>query len=392
MISGNGTTRRAAGTKSPLGKALSFVSSLDMLQVGMVLFLSVVGLVFIHSTGVQAGRGTASFWRQLFWLTAGLAVYVGCALADPRSRRVKTFAFLFYPLTMLLLAAVLVPGVGVRAGGASRWLGFGMLRIQPSEFAKLGLILALATLFSGISFDVNRPWSILAGIALTLIPFLLIVIEPDLGSALVCLPIYLAILFCAGLKWRYLVCGVIVVAALGGAFALNETMGPRPLLSKYQRARITTFLDPDADRTGAGFNARQAKLAVGSGGLTGKGIGEGTQNTLGFLPQSVANNDFIFSVIAEETGFFGALALICGYLLLVYSILRTAFVTEDAFGRSLCVGVATLLFTHMFINIGMSIGVTPVTGLPLPLVSRGGSFTVVALAALGLVQAVHRYR
>jgi len=392
MLADTGTPNRDAAPRSFTGKILAFVASLDKLQLGMALFLCCVGLIFIHSTGVQAGRGAASFWRQLFWLGVGGAVYLLCSLPDPRRVQFKVSAAVLYPVSVLLLAVLLIPHVGIRAGGACRWLGFGALRIQPSEFAKLGLILALSVLFSGFDFKINSFKGIASSAVLTLIPFFLIVVEPDLGSALVCLPICLTILFCGGLRWRFIVIGLVAAALIGSLVVLNETMRYRPLLTNYQRARINTFLDPEYDRAGAGFNAHQARLAVGSGGLTGKGIGEGTQNTLGFLPRSVANNDFIFSVIAEETGFVGSLALLCGYLLLIYSILRTAFFAADAFGRSLCIGVATLFFTHMFINIGMSIGVMPVTGLPLPLVSRGGSFTVVALASLGLVQAVHRHK
>ena len=384
--------RRDEGEKSLPERFFSFVASLDKLQFGTVLFLSAVGLLFIYSTGMQAGGGAFFFRRQLVWLAAGAVAYFLCALPDPRSPRSRVVAFLVYLAAVAMLVLVLVPHVGIRVYGATRWLGAGAFRIQPSEPAKLGVILALSALFSSMVFKVNSFWGVLAGAVVTLIPVALIVVEPDLGSAIVCVPIFLAILFCAGLKWRYILIGVCVAALLGSAVVLNETMPFKPLLTKYQRARIRTFLNPEYDRAGAGYNAYQAKLAVGSGGLTGKGVGEGTQNTLGFLPQTVANNDFIFSVIAEETGFFGSLALICGYVLLLYSILRTAFLTEDVFGRSLCVGVATMFFTHMFINIGMSVGVMPITGLSLPLVSRGGSFTVVSLAALGMVQAVHRHR
>ncbi len=392
MISDAGTTPRAADRRSPLETAGAFFASLDKLQLGMTVFLCVVGLVFIRSTGIQLDRGPRAFWFQLLWMAAGGAAYIGCSLVDPRSRRVRTAVLLAYPLAVLLLLLVLHPRIGIKAGGAYRWLGVGALRIQPSEFAKLGLILALSALLTTTIFNVNRLKGIAAAAVLTLLTFELIRREPDLGSATVCLPVALAIIFCAGMKRRYIICGAVAAALLGGAVALNETVGSKPFLTKYQRARINTFLHPDADRTGSGYNAYQAKLAVGSGGLTGKGIGSGTQTPLGYMPSSVSNNDFIFSVIAEETGFFGALVLICGYMLLVYAILRTAFVVEDDFGRSLCVGVATLFFTHMFINIGMNIGVMPVTGLPLPLVSYGGSFTVVALAALGMVQAVHRHR
>ena len=384
--------RRDESEKSPPERLFSFVVSLDKLQFGTVLFLSAVGLLFIYSTGMQAGSGAFFFRRQLVWLAAGAVAYFLCALPDPRRPRCRVIAFLVYLAAVVMLVLVLIPGVGIRVYGATRWLGMGSFRIQPSEPAKLGVILALSALFSSMVFKVNSFWGVLAGAVVTLIPVALIVVEPDLGSAIVCVPIFLAILFCAGLKWRYILIGVVAAALLGSAVVLNETMRFKPLLTNYQRARIRTFLNPDYDRAGAGYNAHQAKLAVGSGGLTGKGVGEGTQNTLGFLPQTVANNDFIFSVIAEETGFFGSLALICAYVLMLYSILRTAFLSEDVFSRSLCVGVATMFFTHMFINIGMSVGVMPITGLSLPLVSRGGSFTVVSLAALGMVQAVHRHR
>ena len=391
MISGTGTPRRAAGAKTPLGKALAFLASLDMLQAGLVLFLSATGLMFIRSIGLPS-HGEAKFLSQLFWLGVGFAAYVGCALVDLRSKRARTTLFLFYPLTVLLLVLVFVPGVGVRINEARRWINLGFRNVQPSEFAKLGLIIALSTLYSSSVFKVNRLGGLAAGALLTLLPFELIRREPDLGSAMVCLPVFLGIVFCAGLKWRYLVWGTVAAAAIGGLIVLNEATRFRPLLTDYQRARIHTFFHPDEDRAGAGYNAHQAKLAVGSGGFTGRGIGEGPQNKLGYVPRTVNDSDFIFSVIAEETGFMGSLALICGYMLLIYAILRTGFITEDAFGRLLCVGVATLFFTHMFINIGMNVGVMPITGLPLPLVSYGGSFTVVALAALGLVQAVHRHK
>ncbi|MBQ6352766.1 MAG: rod shape-determining protein RodA, partial [Lentisphaeria bacterium] len=354
--------RRGDPPESLPGRRWAFAASLDKLQFGAVLFLTCVGLVFIYSTGVQAGDGGHFFRRQLIWLAVGGVAYFGCAVPDLSLPRYRVFAALAYLATVVMLVLVLVPGVGIRVYGATRWLGAGSLRIQPSEFAKLGLILALSSLFSSMLFKIDRPGGPVAGALVTLLPAALIVIEPDLGSAIVCVPVFLTILFCAGLKWRFIFIGVLAAALLAGAVFFNETMRIRPMLTNYQRNRIRTFLNPEFDRSGAGYNAYQAKLAVGSGGLTGKGIGEGTQNTLGFLPQTVANNDFIFSVIAEETGFFGALTLICAYILLLYSILRTAFVTEEVFGRSLCVGVAAMFFTHLFLNIGMSIGVMPITG------------------------------
>lgn len=190
---------------------------------------------------------------------------------------------------------------------------------------------------------------------------MLILKEPDFGSALILLPIYLAIVFCAGLKWRYIIF-VSVASTVGfGLIVANEVLKIRPFLKGYQLNRILAFLHPEDFLASTGYQPWQAYLAVASGGLTGKGIGEGTQNSLGFLPQMAANNDFIFSIIAEETGFIGCALIFLAYLLLLYSILRTAFLTDDPFGRYLCIGIAAIIFTHCFINIGMSIGLTPVT-------------------------------
>lgn len=221
---------------------------------------------------------------------------------------------------------------------------------------------------------------------------MLILKEPDFGSALILLPIYLAIVFCAGLKWRYIIF-VSVTSTVGfGLIVANEVLKIRPFLKGYQLNRILAFLHPEDFLASTGYQPWQAYLAVASGGLTGKGIGEGTQNSLGFLPQMAANNDFIFSIIAEETGFIGCALIFLAYLLLLYSILRTAFLTDDPFGRYLCIGIAAIIFTHCFINIGMSIGLTPVTGLSLPFVSYGGSFFLMLMAACGLIQSVYRHR
>ena len=289
---------------------------------------------------------------------------------------------------------MLVFFIGVKVYGATRWLSIAPLgmRLQPSEFCKLALVMVLSAMFASPMFKVNRLPCLLLGAGTVALPFVLIVREPDLGSALILLPIYLAILFTAGLKWRYILLAGVAISILGGVVVLNEAMQFRPMLKEYQRDRIRVFLNPELDRTDTGYNSYQARLAVGSGGLTGKGIGEGTQNTLGFLPQTVSNNDFIFSVIAEEVGFLGCLLLLAAYLALFYSIIRTAFLTVDPFGRYLAVGIAGIFFTHCFINIGMSIGLAPVTGLSLPFVSYGGSFMLMGLAACGLLQSVYRYR
>lgn len=371
-----------------------FASGIDFIQIGALLCLIGTGLLFIYSTGAQIGGDHAAsfFFRQLRWIGAGGILWLFCSLIDYRKIQYRILAVLFYLVTIVLL--VLVFFIGVKVYGATRWLSIAPLgmRLQPSEFCKLALVMVLSAMFASPMFKVNRLPCLLLGAGTVALPFVLIVREPDLGSALILLPIYLAILFTAGLKWRYILLAGVAISILGGAVVLNEAMQFRPMLKEYQRDRIRVFLNPELDRTDTGYNSYQARLAVGSGGLTGKGIGEGTQNTLGFLPQTVSNNDFIFSVIAEEVGFLGCLLLLAAYLALFYSIIRTAFLTVDPFGRYLAVGIGSILFTHCFINIGMSIGLAPVTGLSLPFVSYGGSFMLMGLAACGLLQSVYRYR
>lgn len=370
------------------------LSGIDFVQIGALLFLIGTGLLFIYSTGAQIGGNHAAsfFFRQLRWIGAGGVLWLFCTLIDYRKIQYRILAVCFYLVTIVLLILVLF--VGVKVYGATRWLSIAPLgmRLQPSEFSKLALVMVLSAMFASPMFKVNRLPCLLLGAVTVALPFLLIVREPDLGSALILLPIFVVILFTAGLKWRYILLAGLTAGILGGAAVLNEAMQIHPMLKEYQRDRIRVFLNPELDRTDTGYNSYQARLAVGSGGLTGKGIGEGTQNTLGFLPQTVSNNDFIFSVIAEEVGFLGCLLLIGAYLTLFYSIIRTAFLTTDPFGRYLAVGIGSIIFTHCFINIGMSIGLAPVTGLSLPFVSYGGSFMLMGLAACGLLQSVYRYR
>ena len=198
------------------------------------------------------------------------------------------------------------------------------------------------------------------------------------------------VVFSAGLSWKKLLIALALLTVLGGIVVANEIWEYKPLLRPYQKERILVFLDPERDQLKSGYNVHQSKLAVGSGGRYGKGVGEGTQNRLGFLPRTVSNNDFIFSVIAEECGFAGVTGLLIVYAGLLFSILHTAWIAEDDFGRLFALGTAAMFFTHLFINIGMCVGLVPVTGLSLPFVSYGGSFIISGMTALGLLQAIRR--
>lgn len=363
------------------------MSKLDYLQLAVVSILLVTGAVFIRSIGIQIGTASAAnfFHQQLQWIAVGTVLYIIIAAMDYRKIEFRIASIIFYLLCLCLLGAVLIWGKEINH--ATRWLVIGGYRLQPSEPAKVALIMVLAGLFASRSWQIRRWQTFLLTLFALGMPFFLIVIEPDLGSALLLLPIYFSMLFIAGVRWKYVLVGVVAALLIGVVGFLDYSRENPVLLRKYQRDRIRVFLDPQFDIQNRGHQPYQARLGVGSGGLYGKGLGNGTQNALGFLPQMAAHNDFIFSVIAEETGFCGVLALLLLYATLFYTILRTAFLAPP-YGRLLASGTAILLFFHVFINIGMSIGVAPVSGLSLPLVSYGGSFIVITMAALGLMQSI----
>jgi rod shape determining protein RodA len=362
----------------------------DFLQIGVILALLTISFLFIYTIGDNISRDNAMriIWRQVWWVAVGGGSWFLAANID--YREFKVISWLFYAVCIVLL--ILVLEVGLTIQGATRWLSLpGGLRLQPSEFTKLALVMTISTSLTMMNFSVNRFFHLMLILVLTAVPFLLIMKEPDLGSAMILAPVTLTLIFVGGLKWRYILLGAVLISLAVGAVVLNEYKEYYPLLKPYQKKRIITFLNPEHDLQGSGLNQLQARLAVGSGGFWGKGIGKGMQSNLGFLPRTVANNDFIFSVIAEETGFAGCLALLSLYSLLFYSILRSALMAADDFGKYLGAGVAAIFFVHTYVNIGMSIGLAPITGLSLPLISYGGSFIVVSLTCLGLMQSIYRH-
>jgi rod shape determining protein RodA len=282
---------------------------------------------------------------------------------------------------------------------------------QPSEFAKLAFILAQAQFLSRPVEELRVLLTFWKSIGLMLLPFVLILKEPDLGSALVLLPTGLAILFVAGIPRRYLVRLLGGVGILSVLFVANVLYAPTQWqikLEDYQRRRLLVYFGKEeSPRPGASkaeqarlrkqqfddsHNVRQALISVGSGGLTGKGWRRGTQNALGYLPRAVAHNDFIFSVIAEESGFVGSVIVLTLYGAVLFSGIRIAGQARDRLGKTMAVGVVTLIFSHVFINIGMNIRIMPVTGVPLPLLSYGGSSVLGSLIAMGMLQNVYIYR
>lgn len=385
---------------SGLRRALTLIGRMNWVMNLAVVLLIATGVLFIYSATHTREDVTVGLWRQqVVWAVAGLACYLVTTLVDYRGLR--DVSWWFYGMTLILLVAVLF--FGTKIYGARRWLMFLGVGIQPSELGKIALILAAACLMAPPADKFEQRPSMLRSFLFAGIPMALIMKEPDLGSALVYVPVTMAMLFVAGADWRpmlaLVVSGVVLVAVVLAAVALPQKFGVRPEtqdrffgaigISAYQRDRIEVFIQPGKDPLGTGWNKRQSEIAVGSGGLTGKGYLRGTQNILGFLPKTVAPTDFIFSVIAEESGFAGAAGVLAAFAALIIAGLYAAMVARDKMGRVLCVGIVTLVFTHVFVNVAMTMGLVPIVGIPLPLISYGGTFMVITLFALGLVQSVY---
>ncbi len=388
-------------------------SRIDRLQIAALCGLMLLGTVFVYSA-TMVGESAAtlvwykqSWFRQAVWYGLGMGAATAVCCVDYHI--LARWAMVIYWSAILMLVLVLFFGT-VRFG-ARRWFDLGFFSLQPSEFAKLAFILAQANYLSRPVEELRGLAAFWKSLGLMLLPFLLILKEPDLGSALVFLPTGLAILFVAGIPRRYLLRLLGGAGLLGALFVGNVLFAPpnwQIKLEDYQRRRLLVYFGreeappPGASRAELArlrqqqadysHNVRQALISVGSGGLIGKGWRQGTQNALGFLPRPVAHNDFIFSVIAEEKGFVGSVIVITLYGAVLFSGIRIAGQARDRLGKMMAVGVVALIFSHVFINIGMNIRLMPVTGVPLPLLSYGGSSVLGSLIAMGILQNVYFYR
>ncbi len=349
---------------------------LDWSLLVAVLAIAVIGVVMIFSA---TGGASREYWTQIYAVLLGLGAMVVCLVIDYRTFVDK--AHWIYLALLLALLAVLI--FGVVRGGSRRWLDLGVFNLQPSEFAKAGLALILAKLLGDVRRTSPSMQDLFLAVALTAGPLLLIANEPDLGTAVTLLPVLGVIVFAAGLPVRYL--GIAAVVAVVSApvawmFALQD----------YQKERIVTFLDPEQDARGAGYQQIQARITVGSGGVTGKGFMKGTQGQLRFLP--VAHNDFIFSVLAEEQGFVGVVVALGLYFFVIIRSLDAARLAKDRVGAYLVLGVLASFMFQVVYNITMSAGLAPVKGLTLPLLSYGGSSMIATLAGFGLILNVRMRR
>ncbi|MCU0309581.1 MAG: rod shape-determining protein RodA [Acidimicrobiales bacterium] len=355
---------------------------LDPVIVVCAVVLGLIGVVAVWSATRGPGPDYVNTFllRQGAFVAAGLVAMGVFAIVD--YRKLHDWAWVFYGLTTLMLVAVVSP-LGTRSKGAQAWFSLGPFQLQPAEFAKLSLIGALAFLLSEFRGEIGLR-RLLALLGVAALPMALIMLQPDLGQVLTLTAITLAVLLVGGLPGRYIVV-LTVVGVIGVIGALNS-----PVLKEYQRDRLTAFVNPEDRSNDARYNIDQSQQAIASGEVTGHGLFEGPQTRLGFVPEQ--QTDFIFTAVAEQFGFVGAASVLVLYGVLCYRIWRTAQIARDTFGTLVCIGVLAMFVFSVFQNVGMAMGIMPVTGIPLLLLSSGGSSTVVAFAGLGLVLNVHMRR
>jgi rod shape determining protein RodA len=300
----------------------------------------------------------------------------------------RNVSALLYGLTLALLLAVEL--VGVTGGGAQRWIDLGFMRLQPSELMKITLVMMLAAYYDWLPpSKVSRPQWVVLPVVLILLPVFLVLQQPDLGTSLLLMMGGGAVMFLAGVHWLYF--ATVIGAGVGLVTAVLRSRGTDwQLLENYQYRRIDTFLDPETDPLGAGYHITQSKIALGSGGWTGKGFMQGTQARLNFLPEK--HTDFIFTTLAEEFGFVGGLSLLVLYLLICAFCIVSALRNRDRFSSLVTLGIAVTFFLFFAVNMSMVMGMAPVVGVPLPLVSYGGSAMLVLMLAFGVVQSAHVHR
>lgn len=373
MSKGQDFVRRLPDSSHHFKSATSFwrLIHIDPILLLGLLALSVYGLVVLYSA---SGHSQFMVKRQIIFF--GMAYLAMFAVAQVNLMFLERYAFWFYGFGVILLVLVLLVGVGAK--GAQRWLSLGVIRFQPSEILKLAVPICVASFFSARILP-PRFSHIVICLVFILLPAALIVKQPDLGTAILVATSGLIGLFLAGLPWRYILGTVAAVAAAAWPmwhFVMHD----------YQKRRVLTLLDPEADRLGAGWNIIQSKTAIGSGGWEGKGWMNGTQSQLDFLPES--HTDFIIAVLAEEFGMMGVLLLLAGYFFVISRGLWIAVTAQSTFSRILAGSITLTFMVYVFVNIGMVSGLLPVVGVPLPLVSLGGTSLISLMLGFGLLMAV----
>jgi rod shape determining protein RodA len=357
------------------------IAELDWRLIALICVIAGVGAAMLYSIAGSSWRPWAI--NHLIRFGALFVAMLGLAMVHP-----KWWFRAAYPMYGLLLILVLMiefTPLGYTAGGARNWLNLGFIRIQPAEFMKLGLVLALARWYhSHTAQEARWSWKLIFPLGMIGVPFILVAKQPDLGSAMIIGLTGAVIMFLAGLSWRIIAAGIAAAVAIIPPFVMFG-------MHDYQRNRVLTFLNPEADPTGTGYNIIQSKIALGSGGLLGKGYGLGSQSQLEFLPER--HTDFIFSTVSEEFGFLGSFTLIACYVGVILIALRIASLAHSHFGRISAAGMTAFFALFVLINGAMVMGMAPVVGVPMPLLSYGGSSMMTVMIGFGLVLStrVHRY-
>ncbi|MFA6096602.1 MAG: rod shape-determining protein RodA [Candidatus Paceibacterota bacterium] len=356
---------------------IAFLNKIDVALFVSQTILIVIGIITIFSTSYSSsGSDFVNFNKQAIFAIVGIVVFFVISLVDYRA--IKNYTGIIYVIACIILILVAIMGKNIR--GTAGWFDLGFVSLQPAEFVKIAMIIIIAKYFTKIDIYINSfKKAIVSGIYV-LIPVSLIMMQPDMGSALIIIFIWIAMLILSGVNKKYILYITILAIVLSG-------IGWQYALKDYQKSRILSFFDSEYDPMGAGYNVRQSVIAIGSGNIWGKGLGHGSQSQLNFLPEK--HTDFIFAVIAEEMGFVGIILVIGLYGIIFYRLLRIAEEAEDNFGKYLVLGTSLLVFFHVVINIGMNMGIMPVTGIPLPLVSYGGSSLVSLMVMFGIVNSVY---
>lgn len=352
----------------------------DVILLAVTVLIGVFGLVMVYGASRRVTGGESFVVKQVAFMLLGIMMMVGLSLID--YRRILDWWQVFYGGSLIALGGVLTPLGSLGDYGTKGWYVFGPIAFQPVEIAKLGTIIGVAAYLGAADrVDLRRLGGALLLFAL---PMGLTLLQPDLGSSLVFIVVGAGMLVTSGASLRHLgVLALVGVIAVAGVLSSD-------VLDDYQRDRLTAFANPEGVSAEARYNVEQAQTAISSGGLTGYGFGNGPSTRLGYVPAQ--RTDFIFTVAGEEFGFLGAGALLVLYGVMVWRIWRAARLARDTAGTLLCVGVMSMLMFHIFENVGMNLGIMPITGIPLPLVSQGGSAVVATCVAVGLVQSVHMHR
>ncbi|MCE3231710.1 MAG: cell wall shape-determining protein [Alphaproteobacteria bacterium] len=357
----------------PFASRLSLLRQINPWVIGLLILIASIGFLMLYSAA--NGNMAPWAWKQMLRFSIGFVIMFVVALVD--SRTWMAYAYPLYAVSLLLLLGVEV--MGFMGKGAIRWIDLYIIQLQPSELMKIALILALGRYFHKRTLEEIRRLPTLAfPLALILMPTLLAMRQPDLGTAIILILCGSTIFFAAGVQWwKFAITGGSVLAAIPALWTL---------LHDYQKKRVLTFLNPENDPTNSGYHITQSKIALGSGGITGKGFLQGTQSHLNFLPEK--QTDFIFTMFSEEFGLIGGIALLALYSALLAYGFQVAMASRNSFGRLVAIGMTTTVFLYVFINMAMVMGMLPVVGIPLPLISYGGTALLTLLIGQGLIFSV----